>query len=139
MASATNGVAVLRVGGNEYPLLFGRASVEEMARRFTENISGNGFRLFLDLVYSGMLNQAIRDDMPYPDRTELHDLVEQFYDEPDSKEQHSKIWETFEKSRWGSEFAEKMEVLKKKAEKVVKEMESQNKIGTDLDNTVLDK
>lgn len=118
----TNGITKIIVGGKEYPLLFGRAAVEEMSRRSSEKLSNNGVKLLTDLVYSGLLNRAIKDDSEFPSYSDVYDLVEDFQLEEDSSEQYEKIWKIFESSRWGSQWLEKLNEIKKKVDLAMEEL-----------------
>lgn len=119
----TNGIAEITVGGEKIPLLFGRAAAQEMSNRSIENLSGNEIKLLTDLVYSGMLNHAIANDFPFPKYNETYSLVERFADEENAFEQQESIWETFQASRWGSEWAKAIEGAKKKVEELQKAIE----------------
>lgn len=111
----TNGVAEIRVGGITYPLLFGRAAAQEMSDRTLSNLSGNPVKLLTDLVYSGMMNNAILNSQKFPSQTEVYLLVEDFSDEKDMLEQEKALWDTFEASKWGSKWNEEIAEVKKKA------------------------
>lgn len=116
----------VRIGGETYPLLFGRQSAEEMGRRTSDSFSPNGFKLFCDLVYSGWCNHATANDYPFPTYQSVYELVEAFYDEDDSKEQQETIWDVFYKSKWGAEYLKKIQDAEKKSLEMIAELD---KIG----------
>lgn len=125
----TNGVAQIKVGGKTTPLLFGRAAAQEMSNRTIDKLSGNSVKLLVDLVYSGMLNHAIKNDFPFPLYSEVYDLIEEFEDEEDAVEQEELLWETFQASRWGSEWAKVIEEAKKKVEGLEKALQEAEKLN----------
>lgn len=127
MASATNGITKITIGGEQYPLRFGRAAVEEMSRRSGENLSVNATKMLTDLVFSGMLNHSLAKDEQLPSYPDVYELIEAFQDEEDSSEQYAHLWETFEKSRWGSEWMSKLDDVKKKVEAAIAEGEKVKK------------
>lgn len=112
----TNGIAEIRVNGNVHQLLFGRAAVQEMSDRSITNLSSNGTKLLTDLIYSGLMNHNIKFDLPRVEYSDVYDLVEQFADEEDASDQEKKLWETFEASRWGSQWVDELNKIKKKVE-----------------------
>lgn len=118
----TNGIAQIKVGGEIYPLLFGRAAVQEMSDRSVNNLSSNGVKLLVDLVFSGMMNHNIKFDLPRVEYSEVYELVENFADEEDAKEQEKKLWEIFEASRWGSQWVNELNEIKKKVQKMTKSL-----------------
>lgn len=120
----TNGISEIRIAGKVYPLLFGRAAAQEMATRSIENLTGNPVKLFLDLIYSGMMNNAIKEETKFPQFSEVYELLELFPDEEDATEQQAQIWECFQSSRFGAEWAQKIEESKKKVEEILNEIES---------------
>lgn len=124
--ATTNGMTKITVGGKEYPLRFGRAAVEEMSRRSAENLSANRVKMFTDLVFSGMMNNAIANDLPFPSYPEAYEMVEEFQDEPDASEQQNEIWGVFEQSRWGAEWLTKLEEVKKKVDQAVTNAEAES-------------
>lgn len=119
-------VTEIKIGGVTYPLLFGRQAAEEMGRRTSDSFSPNGFKLFCDLVYSGMCNHATANDYPFPRYQEVYDKVELFYNESDAKEQQELIWDIFYKSKWGAEYLEKIQEAEKKSQMMMEELD---KIG----------
>lgn len=115
----TNGRAQITVEGVIHPLLFGRAAVQEMSNRSIANPSANGVKLLVDLVYSGMLNDAIFTDLPYPVYSDVYLLVEKFADEEDAQEQEKLLWESFEASRFGAEWVKNIQEAKKKIAEIM--------------------
>lgn len=120
--SETNGIAQIKVGGEIYPLLFGRAAVQEMSDRSVNNLSSNGVKLLVDLVFSGMMNHNIKFDLPRVEYSDVYELVENFADEEDAKEQEKKLWEIFEASRWGSQWVNELNEIKKKVQTMTKSL-----------------
>lgn len=120
----TNGMAKITVEGVEYPLLFARAAVQEMTKRSLGNPSANEVKLLTDLVFSGMLNFAIFSDGIYPVYTEVYKLVEKFADEETASTQEELLWVTFESSRWGAEWRERLEEAKKKLDLMTEQIKA---------------
>lgn len=118
----TNGIAQIKVGGETYPLLFGRAAVQEMSDRSVNNLSSNGVKLLADLVFSGIMNHNIKFDLPRVEYSDVYELVENFADEEDAKEQEKKLWEIFEASRWGSQWVNELNEIKKKVQTMTKNL-----------------
>lgn len=128
---ATNGTCKITVKGVEYPLYFGRMAIEEIARRTEISISPNHYKLFLDMVYGAMCNHTLTLDVPVPFPTigEVNAIVEDFYDEEDSKEQQETVDKCFRECKWGKEYINKVDDLKKKWEKDVKRNKTQANTG----------
>lgn len=124
---ATNGLITINVGGEKYPLRFGRASVEEMSKRVIENTTANNVKMFADLIYSGMMNEAIFKDIPFPAWGDVYEIVELFQEEEDSAEQYEAIWQCFQQSRWGSKWFDELNNIKKKVDLEIKKMSKTKK------------
>lgn len=120
----TNGIAQIKVGGEIHSLLFGRAAVQEMSNRSIKNLTDNSAKLLTDLVFSGIMNHNIKYDLPRVEYSDVYDLVENFADEEDAKEQEKKLWETFEASRWGSQWVDELNEIKKKVQKMTKSLKA---------------
>lgn len=103
----------IRVEGKEYKLMFGRPAAEEFtARMFAFNkISGVGFNIALVIVYSGLLDRAIYDDIDFPIWNETYELMDAFHKEDDSLEQYEEIYRVFSNSYWGAEAVESVKKL----------------------------
>lgn len=110
----TNGMAEITVGGVKYPLLFGRASVQEMSDRCLIDMTGNSVVLLANLVYSGRMNYNKSESQPIVSYKEIWNLVEEFADEPDAQEQEKLLWEIFETSKHGSKWVTELAEIKKK-------------------------
>lgn len=96
----------ITVRGNQHELLFGRAAAEEATKRLLDvnRLTDNNFRNVQVLIYSGLLNAAIKEDLEqYPVWEDVHDLTEQFHEEEDSVEQYDEMYRLFSQSRWGKE------------------------------------
>lgn len=117
-----NGITEITVGGEKYPLLYGRAAAEEIAIRIGRSFTANSFKNNLDLIYAGLLNHAIKHDNPIPEYEEVYSLVEAFHDEEDAKEQIEKISGVYAESKWGRDFLSALEEAKKKVEKELEAM-----------------
>ena len=115
----TNGFCEIKVGKGEsertYPLLFGLAATREMARRTVEGMTANEIKVLTDLVYSGSMNHAIASDLPFPSYSEVYGIVEEFQEREDATEQFDRIWETFNASKFGSQWIKTVDEAKKKA------------------------
>lgn len=125
----TNGFSEITVRGQKYPLLFGFAAAQEMATRSMKNLSDNSVKNLTDLIYSGMLNEAISSDIPLPTYSEAYQITELFALENNAKEQEKKIWEVFLQSRWGQDYAKAIEKAKKKIPKVMSEIAKSAQTG----------
>lgn len=112
----SNGICEIIVGGEKHALYFNRQAVEEVAMRTEANISGNGFKVLCDLVYAGICAGRARQDLPYPAWHEVYALVEQLYEQEDGTEQQATIHHCFNTSKYGAQYLEKLEEIKKKAE-----------------------
>lgn len=121
----TNGRYDLVVGTGEnartYPLLFGMAAVREMARRTMDGFTANEIKLVTDLIYSGSLNYAISQDLPFPTYGEIYSLVEEFQEQEDATQQFDRMWEVFNTSKFGAKWIETVEEAKKKAMELLAE------------------
>lgn len=129
-----NGNCVITIGGVPHPLYFGRLAVEEFARRTEENISGNGFKIATDMVYAGIINFQSRENLPMTSYKEVYDLMEEFSDQEDFQEQYLKVDEVFFQSKYGLQYKNKIEELKKKileeTEKIREELKTPKKKET---------
>ena len=128
-----NGNCIIRVKGVEYPLYFGRQAIEESARRSEISITGNSVKFFADTVYAGMANHATKLDVPPLPYSEVYDIVEEFYEEEDSAEQFEAIDTCFKESKYGRDFIEKIEELKKKWEAETEAMKNKAQTNTGED------
>lgn len=130
---ATNGMTKITVKGVDYPLYFGRMAIEEVARRTEISVSPNHYKLFFDMVYGGMCNYTLTLDVPvpFPKISEVNTIIEDFYDEPDCKEQQEAVDKVFRECKWGKEYISKVNDLKKKWEKDVKRNKTQANTGSD--------
>lgn len=126
-----NGNCVIIVGDVPHPLFFGRLAVEEFAKRTEDNLSANGFKIATDMVYAGIINFQSRENLPMSSYREVYDLMEEFSDQKDFQEQYLKVDETFFQSKYGSQYKERIEELKKKiveeTEKMKNEMTKEKK------------
>ena len=111
-----NGNCVITIGGIDYPLYFGRLAVEEFAKRTEQHLSPNGFKIATDMVYAGMINFQSRNNLPLSPYSEVYDLMEAFSDEENWEENFRQIDEAFFDSKYGSQYKDKIEELKKKLE-----------------------
>lgn len=113
-----NGVCEMRIAGKVYPLKFGIVAVEEFSRLCSDNVSKNANKAMIELIYSGLFNHAIANRLPAKSFSEVYDLVEEFNNEDDAADQIEKIWETFNQSKYGSEWLKKIEGLAKKKDEL---------------------
>lgn len=118
----TNGYIDIKIGAETYGLFFGRQSVEEFARRTEKYLSDNSFKIATDMVFSGMANYATKHELPVLPYEQVYDLMEEFSDQEDYNAQYAKVAETFWESKYGSDYREKLEELKKKVETEIEDL-----------------
>lgn len=123
MAEAS-GFDQIEVKGVIYPLLFGRAAVQELSDRNRDSTSGsgNGVKLLIDLIYAGMLNYAIFSDTSVVAYSEVYLIVDDFAEEENFKLKEASLWKSFESSRFGAEWVLDILEAKKKMERVKSEL-----------------
>ena len=122
----SNGNCVMKIGDMVYPLFFGRMAVEEFAKRTETTLSDNAVKLATDLIYAGFVNFQTRQNLPMSSYEEVYDLAEEFFDQPDAKEQFERIDECFFQSKYGSKYKERIEDLKKKIEEETEKLRQEN-------------
>lgn len=110
----TNGICEIRVKGIVYPLYFNRMAIEEVAIRTETAVSANDFKVVCDLVYGGMVAHAYKYDFPYPKFSDVFQIVEDLYEEEDTVEQVANINKCFIESKYGREYIDAFENVKKK-------------------------
>lgn len=109
-----NGLTEINVGGTQFPLLFGRLSVEIITKNLTEDTMDTLEEQTIELVYAGMRNYAHAKRLPKPKWVDVYEICQQLFDEDDFVEQIKEINTVFEESRFGSELIAKLDDVKKK-------------------------
>lgn len=117
-----NGLASINVGGKIYPLLFGVAATQEIAKIVEKDYSDNEFTNIHAIIHGGMINHAIKARETLPSWTDTYEVAEAFYAEKDFIEQFNAVNKIFAESRWGSDYLNKLEDLKKKVDKQTEEV-----------------
>lgn len=123
----TNGVYVMRVKGNQVPLLFGMLAAEEVARRTDFKMAGNPAMVLANIVYGGMCNHAFVNDLPYPSFSEAVQLVEDWTDEPDYDKQRLAVDDCFVKSKFGKKLLDEWGETEKKLTALAAELDRKTK------------
>lgn len=116
-----NGICKITVQGVEHTLYFSRLAQEELSRRSFLNAIPNNVKLLGDIIYSGLIGHAHRNDLQYPSYGQVQDLVEEWLDEEDFEEQNAAVDKCFRESKYGSRMlaewgdtAKKLEGLEQK-------------------------
>lgn len=112
-----NGVVDLKAGGETYRLRFGYVACMEFEKLIFKNATQNSAKIFTDLIFSGLMCEAVRNEQPIPEYGAAYDLLEILTSEEDYSEQTLKVWNTYHESKWGKEFQARLnELTKKKVE-----------------------
>lgn len=117
-----NGLTNINVGGKLYPLLFGVAATQEIAKIVEKDYSDNEFTNIHAIIHGGMINHAIKARETLPSWTDTYEVAEAFYAEKDFIAQFNAVNTVFAESRWGSDYLNKLEELKKKVDKQASEV-----------------
>ena len=109
----------------EHTLYFGMQSVEEFSSRLSRYVTDNPFKLAVDLVYAGVANFRTKNDFPPIPYTEIYNFMEEFFDQDEEEfnKQVSEAQNAFWESKYGVQYREKINELKKKVEMEILEME----------------
>lgn len=125
---------LIDVEGVEHTLYFGRQAVEEFGRRTEKYMTDNGFKIAVDMVYSGIANYMTKLDMPVMKYDQVYEMLEKLSDLQEGTEavphydkQYEDITQCFWESKYGSEYAEKLEEIKKKVEQEIQTLQEQLK------------
>jgi len=112
-----NGLVELFDGENKHVLRFGYpACMEFEVRCFPKDrkISPNLGKINVDLIYSGLLGEAVRNDKPIPEYGVAYDLHDAVAEQSDYSDQIQRVWDTYHASKWGADFKARMEEFSKK-------------------------
>ena len=111
-----NGIVDITVNGVKHRLRFNVMSCSQFERLVFSDLEESGNKTLLNLVYSGIYGENLRNELPKPDFKDIYDLVEALADEDDFVEQRDKVESTYYESKYGRKFLEVMEEFKKKIE-----------------------
>lgn len=118
-----NGIVEVKAEGKIYKLRFGYTACMEFERRLFKNATQNSAKIFTDLLFSGLMCEAVRNEKEIPEYGTAYDLLEVLSQEADYSEQTLKVWNTYHESKWGKEFQDRLSELTKK--KVEEDQKSQ--------------
>lgn len=87
----SEGLLIIEVEGKQVELYFGMKSVLLFSEKYTNELEKNGnvdaFKSFAYIIFSGLVNQADRKELPYPTFEQAYDLTEKInHDDKLSKE-----------------------------------------------------
>ena len=114
MNAEHNGLVEITVKGKKHLLRFSYPACMDFEIRVFKNPSSNNGKMFIDLIYSGMLGDALRNEKPEPAYPEVYDLADKLTEEDNFQEQQAKVWEAYNQSKWGKEWMAKIEAFNKK-------------------------
>lgn len=109
-----NGIVEVNAGGKKTVLRFGYIACMEFEKLIFKNATQNSAKVFTDLIYSGLLCEAVRNEKAIPDYGVAYDLLEVLTSEEDYNEQTLKIWNTYNESKWGQDFQKRLNELNTK-------------------------
>lgn len=114
----TNGVFEIKTELGVTKLRFGYMASMEFEQRFFKNATTNSAKIFTDLIYSGLYCEAVRSENPIPEYEQASTLIDFMSEQDDFDEVSIKIWNTYNESKWGKSFAQRIKEFtdKKKAE-----------------------
>lgn len=107
-----------------HDLYFGMQAVEEFALRLSKYVSGNPFKISVDMVYSGIANFMTKNDVPPMSYTEVYEMMEEAHEaDPEGfTKQMQAIEKEFWESKYGVKYLEKLSELKKKVEQEIADL-----------------
>lgn len=93
----SEGLLIIYVEGKQVELYFGMKSVLLFSEKYTnELLQKNGnvddFKCFAYIIFSGLINQADRKELPYPTFEEAYDLTESINLDPILTKQVYDFW-----------------------------------------------
>ena len=106
-----NGVVEITIKDQIYTLRFNvhgaMAFESKMKKSVMDYTTTEGqIKLAADLLYSGMLGQAIRDEKPIPNWGESMDLFDVFSNQDDFGDQFKKMFDTYTATEWAKKLLE---------------------------------
>lgn len=115
---------ITSVEGVEHTLYFGMQAVEEFAMRTERYLSGNSFKIAVDMIFAGIANQMTKLDMAPLPYGEVYSMIEALVDA--DKEAYNKQYEAIENAFWeskhGKDYADRLKEIKKKVDQEIELM-----------------
>lgn len=116
-----NGIVELSIGGEKLTLQFGVQACmlfQDYAMKNTlDPLSPeNHVKLLCDLFYCGLYGWHLRNQSQILTYAEAMEWFDKFSEEPTFEQDHVRIWQTYQSSKWGTALIEYGQAVKKKLE-----------------------
>lgn len=109
-----NGVVEIQAGESKHTLRFSVHGCGAFQQRLFANPDKEPAKILTDMVYSGLYGEAMRNGQMAPEYSLAYDIVDIISGQEDFDKQSNAIWDTYNESVHGRDFAKKLDLLSKK-------------------------